>query len=71
MAESSWVRSRAQTGVGDVVMGVCCRLPHQEEAVHDAFFKQLEEASRLQDLVLRGDFNHLEIYWRSNAAVHR
>lgn len=51
--------SRAQTGVADIVMGVCYRLPHQEESVRDAFFKQLEEASCLQDVVLRGNLTTL------------
>lgn len=47
--ESLWVRQSTQTSVGDVVMGVCYRLLHQEEAVHDAF-KQLEEALYLQEV---------------------
>lgn len=46
--ESLWVRQRTQTSIGDTVMGVCYGLPHQEEAVYDAF-KQVEEASQLQD----------------------
>lgn len=51
--------SRAQTNVADIVMVVCYRLPHQEESVHDAFFKQLEEASCLQDMVIRETLNTL------------
>jgi len=57
--ESLRVRSRVQTGVGDNVMGVSYRLPHQEEAVHEACFRQLEEASHLQDLVLGGTLTTL------------
>lgn len=56
--ESLWI-SRAQTNVADVVTGVCYRLPHQEEYVRDAFFKQLEEASCLQDMVIRGTLTTL------------
>lgn len=41
-AESLWVRIRGQT-----LMGVCCRLPGQEE-VDEAFFRQLEKASDLE-----------------------
>lgn len=68
--ESLGVRQKAQTSAGDIVMGVCYRLPHQEEAVHDAF-KQLEEVSDVQEAGPgpQGDFSRLDIYWKNNTAV--
>lgn len=47
-----WIRIRRQ------VMGVCYRLPNQEEEIDEAFFRQLEETLYLQTPVLMGDFNH-------------
>lgn len=57
--------------MGDIVVGFCCRCPDQEEQVDEAFYKQLETASRLQALALMGDFYCSNICWRSNAAVHK
>ncbi|GAB0207491.1 hypothetical protein GRJ2_003214800 [Grus japonensis] len=67
-AESSWVKISRQTNMGAVVLGICYRLPDQEEVVDEAFFKQLEEASHLQALALMGNFNHPDIYWKDNTA---
>ena len=33
--------------------------------------RQLEAASRLEALILKGDFNHPNICWRSNTAGHK
>ena len=52
-AESLRVRVSKQANMGDIV-GVCYRLPDQEEVVAEAFFRQQEEASCLQALVLVG-----------------
>ncbi|GAB0208110.1 PDZ domain-containing protein 2 [Grus japonensis] len=46
------------------------RPPYQEEEVDEAFYRQLEVASRSQALVLMGDFNHPDICWKGNAARH-
>ena len=35
-------------------------MPNQEEEVDEAFFREQEETSQLQDLVLVGDFSHLD-----------
>ncbi|CAM2100783.1 unnamed protein product [Caretta caretta] len=43
----------------------------QGDEVDEAFFRQLTEVTRLQALVLMGDFNHPDICWESNTAVHR
>lgn len=47
--------------MGAVVVRICCG-PHDLEEVDTAVFKQLEEASYSQALVLVGDFNHPAIY---------
>ena len=53
--ESLWVMINRQTNVDNTVVGVCYRPPDQEE-VDEAFFRQLEEASRLQAPVLTRGF---------------
>ena len=40
-------------------MGVCCRLPNQDEEVDEVFYKWLVEVSQSLALVLVGDFNLL------------
>jgi len=53
------------------VVGVYYRLPDQDELIDEAFFLQLQEASRSQALVLLGDFNHPDICSKSNTASCR
>jgi len=43
------------------MVGVDYRPPDQEELIDEAFFLQLQEASRSQALIVRGDFNHPDI----------
>ena len=50
-AEILWVRMSGQISIGDVVVGVLYRPLDQEEA-DEAFFRQLEQASHSQVLVL-------------------
>jgi len=66
---SLWFKFKEQTGMGDIVVGVCCRPPDQEEEVFEAFYKQLETTSGLQALALMGDLNHSNTCWRSNTAT--
>ena len=35
--ESLWVRVRGQTNMGDIVVGICCRLLDQGEKVDESF----------------------------------
>jgi len=56
--ERLWVRIRDRGNKGDLVMGVYYRLPDQGEPTDEAFFLQLQEASRSQFVVLLGDFSH-------------
>jgi len=53
------------------VVGVYYRPPDQEELIDEAFFLQLQEALRLQALVLLGDFNYPDICWKNNTASCR
>ncbi|KAJ7415949.1 hypothetical protein BTVI_36879 [Pitangus sulphuratus] len=39
--------------------------PDQEEELDEAFYRELETASKSQELVLVGDFNYPDICWRS------
>ncbi|GAB0196022.1 hypothetical protein GRJ2_002067500 [Grus japonensis] len=50
------------------VVGVYYRPPDQGEEVDEEFFLQLQEASCSQALILIGDFNHLDICWKSSTA---
>jgi len=68
--ESLWVVTKEQTNMGDIVVGICCRPPDQEEQMDEAFYGQLEAASHSWALVPVGDFNHPDIYWRDNRAGH-
>ena len=52
-------------------MGVCYRLPNQEDQVDEALYKQIGAASHSQNMVLMGDFNHPDICWMDNTAVHQ
>ena len=45
-----------------VLVGVCYRLPNQDEETDEAFYKQLEEVVQLPALVLMGDFNFPDIF---------
>ena len=47
--------------VNTVVGGCCYGAPDEEEEVDEAFFRQLEEASYLQALVLMADLNYANI----------
>ena len=54
-----------------LVVGVCYRLPDQEEPVDEAFLLQRREVSHLWALVLIGGFNHPDIWWDSGMAGGR
>lgn len=44
--ESSCVRIKGQTSMGDSVVGVYYRPPEQEKKIDEAFYRQLEVASQ-------------------------
>jgi len=47
--------------MGDIIVGVYCKPPDQNEEVDEAFYRQLKVASQSQALVLVGDFNYPDI----------
>lgn len=57
--------------MADTVVGVHYRPAHQEEEVDEAFYRQLEVASKSQDLVLMGGFNHPDVCWKDCTAMHK
>lgn len=57
--ESLWVKIWGQINRGGTVVGVCYRPPKQEEA--DETFRQLQDASYLQALILMRDFSYLTV----------
>jgi len=53
--ESLWVRIKGQPHMGDIIVGVYYRPPHQEEEVDEAFYRQLQAASQSLALVFMGN----------------
>ena len=66
--ESLWVKIRGRTDKADILVGVCYRLPNQDEETDEVFYEQLAEAARSPALVLMGDFNFPNICWEYNLA---
>lgn len=58
---------KGRTGKGDIIMDVCCRPPDQEEQEDEALNRHTGEASCSQALILMGNFNHPDVYWRNTA----
>jgi len=52
-------------------VGVCYRLPDWENRVDETLYKQIGAVSHSQNMVLIGDFNHPDICWMDNIAVHQ
>lgn len=68
--ESLWVKTKEQTGMGDIVARVCYRPLDQEEQADEALCRQIGAASCLQALVLTEDFNHPNSCWKNTTAGH-
>jgi len=69
--ESLWIRIRGRGNKGNLVVGVCYRLPDEGEPTDKALLLQLQDASRSQSLILLGDFNHPDSCWKSSTASCR
>ncbi|GAB0186320.1 hypothetical protein GRJ2_001097300 [Grus japonensis] len=67
VSQSLPMRIIRQTNVVADFVGICYG-PSDREEVDDVFFRQLEEASCSQALVLMGDLNHPDICWKDNTA---
>lgn len=72
MSKSSlWVRIKAQTTMGDSIVGDCYRLPEGQEETVEVLYRQLKLASQSQTLVVMENFNHLDICWRNHTVRHK
>jgi len=69
--KSLWVGIRDRSNKGNLVVGVYCRPSDQGEPIDQACFLQLQKASHLQSLVLLGDFNQTDLYWKSSTVRGR
>ncbi|KAM6334154.1 LOW QUALITY PROTEIN: cytosolic phospholipase A2 gamma [Alca torda] len=69
--ESLWVRIKGNAGEGDVTVGVCYRLPDQDDRPNEAFYRQIGATLHSLALDLMGDFSHPNICWRDNTAGHK
>ena len=62
------MKTREQANTGNLMVGAYYRLSDQRDSVDEVFLLQLQEASRLQALILIGDFNHPDICWKCDTA---
>ncbi|KAJ7415203.1 mitochondrial fission process protein 1 [Willisornis vidua] len=69
--ETLWIRIRGKANKADVLVGVSCRPPNQDDEVDGFFYKQLADVSKLPALVLVSDFYLLDICWELNTAEKR
>jgi len=65
------VKRRWKANKAGILLGVYYRPPSQDEEVDEVFYKQLEEVSQSLVLVLVGDFNLPDIYWKYNTAERK
>lgn len=57
--------------MSNVLACVCYKLPHKEVKADDAFFREKEKALCPHALILAGDLNHANIYWKGKTAEHK
>jgi len=62
---------RDQGRKGSLVTVGYCRPLSQVKPVDEAIYLQLQEVTRLQELILLGYFNHLDVCWKSSMASCR
>jgi len=55
----------------DILRGVCYRPPNQDEEVDEVFYKRLAEVSQSLALVLMGDLNLPDIWWKYHTAERK
>jgi len=65
------VRIGRKANKADIVVGVCCRPPNQDEEADKIFCKQLGGVSQLLALVLVWDFNLPDVCWKYNTAERK
>ena len=64
-------KDRDRANKADVLVGVCYRLPNQDEETDEAFYEQLAGDAQLPALVLMGDFSFPDISWKYNTAQNK
>jgi len=69
--ECLWVKMKGKANKADILLGVCCRPPYQDEEADEAFYKRLAEVSQSLNLVLKEDFNLPDICWKYNTAERK
>ncbi|GAB0181755.1 hypothetical protein GRJ2_000640800 [Grus japonensis] len=62
------LRIKEWAGTGDIIVGVCYRQPNQAD---EALCREVGATSHSQALVLLGDFNHPDIFWKDNTEGHK
>lgn len=67
MIEILWVKGKVRDG--DVIVGLCCRPPDQEDQMNEGLYKQIETASRSEALM--GDFTCPNIFWKEHTTRHQ
>ena len=61
--ESLWVRIKGRTDMADILVGVCYRLPNQNEEVDELFYEQTREVVLSLALILVEDVSFPDICW--------
>lgn len=69
--KSIWIRIRGMANKADILMGVSCRPPNQDEETDEAFWKQLVGVAQSPALVLMGDFNLPDTCCKYNTALRK
>ena len=64
-------KNQGDSQEADTMVGVCYRLPNQDEEADKIFYKQLGEVSQSLALVLMGDFNLPDVCWQYNTAERK
>jgi len=67
--ESLWVKIRGRADKADILVGVCYRLPNQDEETDEVFYEQLAEASPCPHRGLQLPRHVLGIQFSSEEAV--
>ena len=50
-------------------MGICYQIPNNNDSADEVILGALKQASGQQNLVLMGDFNYPDIFWKNNTAA--
>ena len=62
---------RGKANKVDILLGVCYRLPNQDEEAEEIFYKRLADVSQSLALVLMGDSTLLNFSWKYNTTERK